>query len=95
MLREPYYASNHDICNSINVLVFKHKLNLELILFYYRSVKDPCNFVYRNLHFFRDRSKLAEIINCILVKHYFVSSLFSNDIDAIKSRIIFVQRSKT
>ena len=83
-------ASNHEVCISSNLLTFNHFVNLRLILFVYRFLN--CNSVcmYPHKTYFIYNSYFLKNVNHLLINEYGVTSGIDNDIDAIKSRVTFV-----
>lgn len=75
------------------MLTFKHYLNFILINTINRIVyMYTCDFVKKNMAFFREGSFIIKYVLNVLKEEYGVDSLKDNDFNAIKSRIYFVQR---
>lgn len=84
--------SNHYICNATGLMTFQHYLNYKLIgtaerLFY----RNPCNFIEKNIYYFAHNSYMISSVLTLLREMYGVVELEGNDMDAIKSRIFYVQ----
>ena len=92
LLHLPKRFSNHLVCNDLNVLTFQHFLNLKLFkyLFWLKECISPC-FVRHKLYFMKF-SLYAQSIEVNAMEKYEIVDLLDNDIDAIISRIFYVQR---
>ena len=87
----PYYSSNHECCEVLNLLTFKHFINFNKLRFIHNIFNSPCDFIYKNFSFLKNYSKFYNECEHILSSVYSVhSDLISNDIDAILSRIYFI-----
>ena len=95
ILEIPDYASNHETCNENDFFTFHHKINYDLIRTTYKIISNPCSFVYTNYFFFKHKSLISETVKEILLYDYLMTSFLDNDLDAIKSRIKFIQLSET
>ena len=88
----PYFFSNHHVCNSLNVLMFKHYINWILIRFAYRVVHCQNQLFTKLRYFFLHESMLIKRVSNICNSMYRIEDPFHNDIDAIRARIFYVQR---
>ena len=96
ILNVPYGCSNHDACDVLNILTFNHLVNYNKMRFVYNILKYPTGFIFNNLSFLKRYSVFQYEIEKLLGEKYDVySSLLSNDIDALLSRIFYVQRRET
>lgn len=83
--------SNHIVCNFANIMLFKHLINYIKIRSIHRICNKPCYFIEKNFFVFNHVSFYMRKIKCIASEEYNITSIFENDIDAIQSRIFFVQ----
>ena len=89
-----YRSSNHIICEIAGLLTFRHFINKFQITFINRIFNKPCMFVLKNLYFLMNYSFLKYNVEKLLSKIYNIEDMFDNDIDAIKARILFVDRNE-
>ena len=84
-------ASNHEACNACNLFVFSHFVNSNIFryIFSLHMSRSPCLSRIKGYLIFHSRLSIRarEIAN----KVYGVVNLLDNDIDAILSRVNFVQ----
>ena len=83
--------SNHFACQETNLLMFNHLMNKLRISAFYRFMMKPCYMVKKASTFLRVSSVMAESVRRILCEDYDITSLFDNDIDAVFSRIQYMQ----
>ena len=87
------HESNHLACNIAGLMTFKHYINWIKIRFASRILNSPCTFLYKSLLDIYDSLFFKVDVKNILSENYNITSrLIDNDIEAIKSRILFVQR---
>jgi hypothetical protein len=91
ILNLPRYAGNHEVCESLDLLTFKHLLNKQIIKFVFnlKNNSNACfipikNFIFEDSSFIKNVKK--SFIEC-----YGINDILQNDIDAIESRIKYVQ----
>ena len=91
MLKVSFRESNHAVCLETALPIFRHFHNWRMISFYFNisRSKSPCvvplkNYLLNNSNF---SSNIREIFDSI----YSIQNLLDNDLDAIKSRIVYVQ----
>ena len=93
ILKVSYGSSNHDCCEILNLLTFNHFINFSKIRFVYRIFTNCCDFIQSNYMFLKSNSMILNDVNDILKRVYGVNTdLLSNDLDAIQSRIIYIDR---
>ena len=85
------HESNHYACQESNLFTFPHFINKMKINAAYRFISKPCDFIRKIRHFLKVSSIMISEVLDILKEKYDIDSLFDNDIDAIVSRIIYVQ----
>ena len=93
ILNVPYWESNHLVCEVAGLLTLDHHINLSKIKFMYRIFKFPPAFVDKNYDFIFQNSHLLKEVHDILRLTYGVDDLLSNDIDALKARVFFINNS--
>ena len=87
---DSFYNSNHETCDSLNVLMFNHYVNWLMIKLAFRVVKFDNVLMLKLKSFFLKKSVFIK--NVIqLGEKYDIISIFDNDIDAIHARIQYVQ----
>ena len=88
----PMRSSNHIICELAGLLNFNHLLNLTKINFIFRIFNRPCTFLSKSSKFLLKNSVLKHQVDNILLNTYDIEDIFYNDIDAITSRVFYVNR---
>ena len=89
-----YWESNHLACKMAGLMTFNHCINWQKVSFANRIMKRPCMFIEKSFFYFSNYSCMILEVNNILMSVYNVCSLLDNDIDAIKSRIQYVQNNE-
>ena len=95
ILKLSYHESNHYACQEAQVFTFKHFIHKCKITAALRVLNRPCNFIQKILGFFKVSSKFLQDVYCILNDFYNIDSLLYNDIQAIISRISFIQNHES
>ena len=87
----PKYFSNHYTCSILNTMTFEHFINFKTLryMFWLRNCSSPCFFKHK--HYFMQFSILKHDFYKLWCQKYNVKDVFNNDIDALKSRIYFIQ----
>ena len=85
------HESNHFACQEARLLVLNHLLNKKKICSALNFILNPCDFICKILKFMKLSSYLVNDVCVILRSKYNIESLFDNDIEAIISRISYVQ----
>jgi len=85
-----YRESNHYICNTTGLYMFDNYIDYLRICKIYRLLRCPCIFVLKNKNVFL-RGFFAKKLNSIFKDKYNILNVFCNDLDAVKSRIFYVQ----
>ena len=90
-----YYEKNHIVCYYSNTLLFKNFMNTKMIsfLFHIRNSNSPCILPIKK--FILYKSEFSKNIKTIFKNEYCLENILSNDLDAIKSRVEFVQSRET
>jgi hypothetical protein len=91
ILKLSFRSSNHDACDVANSLTFKHLINTKTISFAFQLVHSGSPCLYPHMSYLKHNSLFISEIKCNAFKSYNIEDLFNNDLDAIKSRISFVQ----
>ena len=89
------HESNHFACELANMWTFDHFRNKSLIFFATRMLENSCKFICKQRNHFFTCSYLIREVYDILNDKYNVDSLLTNDKDAIKSRINYVQNHES
>ena len=94
MLRVSYRESNHYVCSITGLPIFRHFHNNRLISFFFSIArsKSPCITPLKN--YLLTESVMSENVDLIFEKVYSVTNVLANDLDALKSRILFVQNNE-
>ena len=92
LLGFPKHSSNHYVCAILDKLTFTHFLNYKSVkfLFWLESCESPC-FAVRKRYMIK-HSMFAGAISDIWYKEYDIINPLENDIDALLSRMFFIQR---
>ena len=85
------HESNHYACQEASLLTLRHLLNKNKILAVFRFILKPCNFISKIQNFMKLSSFLVNDVSNVLDLTYDIYSMFENDIEAIMSRIQFIQ----
>ena len=91
ILHLSYHESNHYACQEASLYTFKHHVNKIKITAGLGIIQRPCSFIKKLNSYIQISSVLFREIYSILQNIYGIDSLLENDIDAIISRISFVQ----
>ena len=92
ILRIPYGASNHDCCELVDMLTFKHFLNLKKIKFLFGIFNTSSNFISKSLMFLKMNSVFLSEMDSVFNDVYSITDILDNDLDAIISRIFYIDR---
>ena len=90
-----YHESNHYVCQEAGVYTFQNLINSNKIRFMFRLYLKPCNFIKKLWNYLSASSEFFNEVNEIAIKKYGIKDLLENDIDAVQSRIQFVQNHET
>ena len=91
LLNLSYHESNHYACQEASLLTFENLINKNIITSTYRISTKPCSFIGKAMDFLCTSSFLLKEVKNILTEKYDIDDIFDNDIDAIVSRVLFVQ----
>ncbi len=94
ILHMKYWESNHSACRECGLMVFRHLVNWMKIRFLYKNIIKPCSFIEKNIYYMLHRSFLVKDVERIILHEYGFSNLLLNDINAIRSRILYVQNTE-
>jgi hypothetical protein len=94
IIKCPNYVSNHFVCNHLNLLTFKHYVNWIKIRFAYKLTFSNNILIQLLQKYFINDSFIMNEIRATLENSYDVIDFLENDLDALKSRILFVQRNE-
>ena len=85
------HESNHFACQEAQMPIFKHLLNKKRIMTAMRLFYFPCNYFRKVMPFLKISSVFRARIEKLSRREYDIEFIFENDVDAINSRIIYVQ----
>ena len=85
------HESNHFACEQASILMFNHFINKLKIKAIFRFLLKPCIFIEKSLNFLHLSSAMVRHVSKIAGDIYGIETLFDNDIQAIDSRIWYVQ----
>ena len=85
------HESNHFACQEAQMPIFKHLLNKKRIMTAIRLFYFPCNYFKKVLPFLKISSVFRARMEKLSHREYDIEFVFENDVDAINSRIIYVQ----
>ena len=88
------YHNNHDAASLSGMLLFQHLVSSRVVSFLFRLINDKSNCMTDLKGYFRNDSIMSKNIKMYFKDKYKLSSLYDNDLCAIKSRISFVQRTE-
>ena len=91
LLGQSYRESNHYACQEAGVYTFDNLVNNIKIRFLFRLHMRPCRFIKKIWNFLYLSSEFVRDVNDIAYDKYNIHNLLENDIDAINSRILYVQ----
>lgn len=92
VLNVPKFFSNHIVCDILNMLTCEHFINFKMIrfLFYLKNSFSPCFSIFK--YYFITRSHFSNYIEGVFNEKYDIVNVLDNDLDAILSRIAFIQK---
>ncbi len=91
VMKVPIHTSNHLICEKTGFFVFKHLINWKMISFFFKLIRTESKCFLPHICHFLSYSELIRNVKEIFFDDYNIINVFENDIDAIRSRIEFVQ----
>ena len=88
------WDSNHAACQNLGVPIFKHLLSEKSLNCFLGllSSDSPCMAEFKN--YFRYSSAFSTDLNQLFKSVYGINNIHANDLDAIKSRISYVERNE-
>ena len=91
MLNLPKTESNHYACEQAGLPILKHFINKKIVTFLFSVVnsKSPCLASLK--YYYRHSSFLKNVVCKKFTDDYNIHNLMENDLDALKSRIHFVE----
>ena len=91
LLGLPKRFSNHYACSQLDKFTLPHLMNFTLLRYYFWLTRcsSPCVLVFKS--YFLNHSRISVLIHKQFLEIYNVRNVLDNDIDALKSRIMFVQ----
>ena len=87
----PRFYGNHFTCSLLNAPTFEHFMTLKVtrFMFWLKRSWSPC--FYRHKFYFLNNSVHVENFNKMWLSKYDVTQVLDNDIEALFSRIVYVQ----
>ena len=86
------HESNHYACQQATLFTFRHLLNKIVIMAAVRLFNNsPCVFFSKIMYFLNVSSFFLNEIKNLICEDYGIDTLFDNDMDAVLSRIVYVQ----
>ena len=85
----PNYVRNHEVCNILGLVTFKHQIHFNKISFVHKLFNNPPEFLKENIHFSLN-SVYLRYCNDIMNSYYDVDYFLLNDLDALRARITFI-----
>ena len=84
--------NNHDVCEQNGLNTFKHLVNTSSLSFFFSliSKRSPC--LLKHSLYFEQFSSISKLICKMLKDTYSVDGITSNDRNALRARINFVER---
>ena len=95
MLNVPWSSRNHIVCEALCLQTFEHLINRQLISFLFHIYRNNSQCVMPLKYFLLHDSELLVHVTKTFQDKYGLIDIFSNDLQAIYSRINFVQRYET
>ena len=94
ILQLSMHESNHFACQEAGLMTFSHLLCKMKICSVMRFILKLCDFIRNLLSFMKISSIMVNEVQYTLKTIYDIDSVFDNDVEAIISRILFVQRNE-
>lgn len=91
ILKISTHSSNHEACEISDMFTFKHFVNFKKISFMYRILNSRSCCIAKFKNYLKSESFAMKDVLKILRDEYGLETFMENDLDAIKSRIKFVQ----
>ena len=86
------YFSNHYVCGILSLFTFEHFINIKLTRFMLWIKNSKSDSFYRYKYYFLYNSIFMTNLELLWKSKYNVPDVLSNDIDALVSRIDFIQK---
>jgi hypothetical protein len=94
MKKFPWRESNHYTCNTAGLPVFKHLINRKVISFLTNILNTSSICMMPLKAYYKYDSQISKCVNETFSNEYGLDNALDNDLDAIKSRIKFVQNQR-
>ena len=88
------WDGNHVACELVGVNLFKHLLAKRLLKHYFAIFKSTCTVINHLRYYFLFDSEIKSNIDNLFRSNYEIQDLLDNDIDAILSRIDYIERNE-
>lgn len=88
------YHSNHIICKEANILTFKHFISTKILNFVINLVNGKNNCLKQLKYYFMNDAITINKFKKYFEENYNISNIFENDLDALHSRIQYVEKNE-
>ena len=85
ILKVPWRASNHVVCQMVDLVTLPHIINMQKLKFVYRCFNSPSrfNFLSKNFVYLSFNSEFLREMDFIMTNEYNVILFLDNDLDAL------------
>jgi hypothetical protein len=94
ILKIPFFVSNHYVCELVNMSTFLHHLNMVKMKFAYNMCYSNNKMMIKLRNYIINNSCVVNEMKEVMYDKYGVENFINNDLDALISRINFVQRNE-
>ena len=95
MLGVSFREHNHPSCNEMQLPLFKHFHFKKMISFYFNLINSPSPCIVPLKGYLKTSSLFTNYVNLKFREVYDIQNILENDIDAIFSRISFIQNNES
>ena len=88
------WQSNHEACEKLEVNIFKHLLYKRILSHYYSLIYSKSGIISSFRYFFQYQSFTKSVLTDSFSKIYGVANFENNDVQALNSRVDFIQRNE-
>ena len=88
------WQSNHEACEKLEVNIFKHLLHKRILSHYYSLIYSKSGIISSFRYFFQYQSFTKSVLTDSFSKIYGVANFENNDVQALNSRVDFIQRNE-
>ena len=91
ILSVPKFFSNHFVCMQLNTVTFNHLINFRMARFLHSLKNSSSSCLFKHKFYFTENSFLKSFVFSTWQNIYDVDNILENDLDALMSRILYVQ----